>query len=118
MLLSREDFDHFARLYNSLTYFVNQRLEIVSSFPNPEAFPSLPIVERIKIRDELPNNIGLIDDFVTENPANLAPDATCDRLAMEALCVREVNYVPPAQEAHDLLVDQRSTDSIRCFGSN
>ena len=74
MLLSREDFDHFARLYNSLTYFVNHRLEIVSSFPNPEAFPGLPIGERIKIRDELPNNIGLIDDFVTENPANLAPD--------------------------------------------
>ena len=74
MLLSREDFDHFARLYNSLTYFVNQRLEIVSSFPNPEAFLDVPIVERINIRDELVNNIGLIDQFVAENPANLATD--------------------------------------------
>ena len=74
MLLSREDFDHFARLYNSLTHFVNQRLEIVSSFPNPEAFPGLPNMERIEIRDELANNIGLIDDFIAKNPAYLAAD--------------------------------------------
>ena len=74
MLLSREDFDHFARLYDFLAYFLNQRLEIVSNFPDPETFRSLPLEEQINVRDELTKNIGLIDDFVAENPANLAAD--------------------------------------------
>ena len=74
MLLSREDFDHFTRLYNFLAYFLNQRLEIVSSLPDPETFRSLPLEEQINIRDELAKNIGLIDDFIAKNPADLAAD--------------------------------------------
>lgn len=71
MLLSPKDFELFARLYNSLMHFVNHHLEVVPGFSDPETFPGLSIEERIGLRAELVKNIGLIDDFVAANPANL-----------------------------------------------
>ncbi len=75
MLLNLPDVELFFRLHRTLLFFVNQRLGVVSGhLATPEEITVLPPEDRLKLRDALSANVGLIETFVTENPAQLPED--------------------------------------------
>ena len=74
MRLDPLDLRLFYKLHKALMLFVGQRLRIVEPpLASPDQVGKLPLEDRIKLRDALPANLDLIDEFVSENPFNL-PD--------------------------------------------
>ncbi len=72
MLLSPDDADLFFKLHKLLMHFVNGRLHVVKSRPSVIAgHPTYPQSDRLKIRNALLENIGLIERFTQENPDGL-----------------------------------------------
>jgi len=56
-------------------FFVNDRLRVISdTVSTPEHFSELSPEIRAKVRNALVKNVGLIEAFVAENPAQLAAD--------------------------------------------
>lgn len=75
MLLPAHELDLFFKLHASLMCFVNQRLRVVpDKVAAPEEFVDLPIEARLKVRDALNANLGVIESFAAENPAHLLDD--------------------------------------------
>lgn len=74
MLLPQNEVQDFVRLHRSLMYFVNHRLGIFPDVTSPTEFAALPTEERWKLRNAFLNEVGLIESFVEENPANLDHD--------------------------------------------
>ncbi|MBN2181124.1 MAG: hypothetical protein JW715_04360 [Sedimentisphaerales bacterium] len=73
MLLPPKDASLFISLYSSLIGFAAGRLGGVEGIDSLESFISATNEDRAGARDELLNNIGLIDEFVKVNPHTLSP---------------------------------------------
>jgi len=75
MNLPLEDCGIFYKLYSALLSYTNQKLKVVpETFATSEQYTSLPAETRMKVRDALHAHKELIEQFVRENPANLAAD--------------------------------------------
>ncbi|MHB1426915.1 MAG: DUF6398 domain-containing protein [Gemmataceae bacterium] len=75
MLLTPQDVELFFKLYRSLMFFVNQRLQVLpDDVASPEEFSSLSPEVRLKLRDAFLPHTDLIEQFVEENPAHLSDD--------------------------------------------
>ena len=75
MRLSREDGLLFYKLYPALLFYANQKLKVVDEMAcGIEPYLAVPAEQRLKVRNALHAHQELIDGFVRENPANLAPD--------------------------------------------
>lgn len=75
MLLTPDDLDQFYQLHNTLMVFVNQRLQVISDkVSTAQEYGELAPQVRVKVRDALTENLGLIESFVAENPARLTAD--------------------------------------------
>ncbi len=74
MLLPPDEVELFYKLHRSLMHFVNQRLSVVPDIAGPEAFAGLIPQSRWKVRNAFLDNVGLIEPFLAENPADLSAD--------------------------------------------
>jgi hypothetical protein len=73
--LSREEGLLFYKLYPALLFHANQKLKLVDEMATGiEQYLAVPAEFRLKVRNALHVHRELIDGFVQENPANLAPD--------------------------------------------
>ncbi len=68
MILSRQDAGLFFKLVKPLQVFVNNKLDLIQKCSTIEEYQKLEMEQKIKIRDALYKNIGLIDEFISENP--------------------------------------------------
>jgi hypothetical protein len=55
-------------------HYVNHRLGLVAGVKTVEAYANSPQDGKIKVRDALYQHIELLDDFASQNPAQLTPD--------------------------------------------
>jgi hypothetical protein len=63
----------FYNLYSALMFFGNQRIQVLEEpVADVAAYEGLPPQSRMKVRDAFYAQPNLIDQFVQENPANLA----------------------------------------------
>ena len=75
MLLEHRNAELFFRLHRTLMFFVNERLQVIpDKLSMPQDFAALPPEAGLIIRDALVANVGLIEVFVAENPAQLSED--------------------------------------------
>ena len=75
MLLTPDDLDQFYQLHNTLMVFVNQRLQVIpDKVSTAQEYGELAPQVRVKVRDALTENLGLIESFVAENPARLTAE--------------------------------------------
>ncbi|HET6248992.1 MAG TPA: DUF6398 domain-containing protein [Tepidisphaeraceae bacterium] len=75
MQLPPDDVATFFKLHRSLMFFVNQRLQVLPDRPaNADEYSSLPPSARVKVHEALLQHQDVIQSFVDENPAGLAPD--------------------------------------------
>jgi hypothetical protein len=74
MNLSNEDAALFFRLMWQAQLYVNRRLDILPDIDSVEAYGKLTSQQKIQVRDALYKNIGLLDDFVAQNPVGLSED--------------------------------------------
>ena len=73
MLLERHDAALFIRLYSTFMIFVNQRLSVIPArFATLQEFFTLPLQDRIKIRNAWVANVDVLESFISENPARLS----------------------------------------------
>ncbi|MBU2498096.1 MAG: hypothetical protein KKE57_04290 [Proteobacteria bacterium] len=68
MVLSNNDAELFYRLMWPLQLFVNYKLKLVPNCSTVEGYQNLKSDQKLKVRAALYENIGLIDQFVKENP--------------------------------------------------
>ncbi len=76
MLLSKDDSELFFKLHRSLMHFVNVRLKVAPETASPAEFSALPPRSRADVRNALVAELGLVEEFVDKNPADLADDET------------------------------------------
>ena len=74
MKLSTQDADIFFELMWALQFFVNQRLQLLPEVTTVEQYQNCPTAEKMEVRQALYDNIGLIDDFVQENPQQFSDE--------------------------------------------
>ncbi|MEO8356204.1 MAG: hypothetical protein ABI621_09835 [Chloroflexota bacterium] len=74
MTLSHEDGILFFELMWMLQYFVNQKRGFHKDIDSREAYARLPTEKKLKARDELWKNNGLIEAYAQENPDALSPE--------------------------------------------
>lgn len=75
MLLTDDESKLFFKLHRTLMFFVNERLKVIpNKLSTPEEFAVLPPELRLKVGNALLGNIGLIEEFVDQNPSQLADD--------------------------------------------
>jgi hypothetical protein len=75
MILSREEGLLFYKLYPALMCYTNQKLKVVDEMASDlEQYLAVAGEQRLKVRDALQAHQELIDEFIAENPVNLAPD--------------------------------------------
>jgi hypothetical protein len=78
MKLSKQDADLYFDLMWSLQFFVNRKLGLLPKVPSTAVYQNLPQEEKLKVRDALYAQPGLIDEYVQENPDRLS----AEKLAM------------------------------------
>jgi hypothetical protein len=74
MNVSTEDADLFFHLMWPLQFYVKQRLQLLPHLDTLEAYRSAAAEEKLAARNALYENLNLLDDFVTENPAGFSAD--------------------------------------------
>jgi hypothetical protein len=74
MKLSHEEAELFFTLMWALQYFANERLGIIPRGKTLKKYTKRSMEEKHKVRDGLFANMHLIDEFIQENPEQLAPD--------------------------------------------
>lgn len=74
MKLSSEDVNLFYKLMWPLQFYVHQQLQILPHVDSLETYITCSQEEKMQVRNALYENIGLLEAFVAENPAHLAPD--------------------------------------------
>jgi hypothetical protein len=57
----------------AVQFYVNGRLKLVPNIPSAEAYKTRSQEEKMKVREALYQHSELLDDFISENPANLTP---------------------------------------------
>jgi hypothetical protein len=74
MKLSDEDVELFYKLYHSLWFYVNMKLNLIDDINSPNEFFKCSQEEIMELRDELFKTPQLIDSFIDINPMNFSPD--------------------------------------------
>jgi hypothetical protein len=75
MLLTPTEAHLFFKLYGTLLFYVNKRLQVLpEKLASPEEFALQPPESRFKVRNALLDEIDLIESFVNENPAGFTED--------------------------------------------
>jgi len=75
MQVSFDEGKLFYKVYAALLSFVNRKLKVMpEQFSDSREYTALPPEIRINVRDALYKHRELIDQFITENPANLSAD--------------------------------------------
>jgi hypothetical protein len=74
MKLSDEDVELFYKLYHSLWFYVNKKLNLIDDIDSPNEFFKCSIEELMELRDKLFKTPQLIDSFIEVNPMNFSPD--------------------------------------------
>ena len=75
MLLELSDAALFIALYSTFMVFVNDRLGVIPvKFSTPKEFGSLPLRDRVKVRDAWLTRSDLLEPFIAENPARLSDE--------------------------------------------
>ena len=75
MLLTPTEAHLFFKLYGTLLFYVNKRLQVLpEKLASPEEFANQPPESRFKVRNALLDEIDLIESFVNENPAGFTED--------------------------------------------
>src|SRR5581483_6209095 len=75
MLLNYADFQLFHKLHRALLFVVNQRLQVIpDNVSSPDASTSLAPEACLKLQEALATHTDLIQQFVDENPFQLASD--------------------------------------------
>jgi hypothetical protein len=75
MRLDHNDLPLFYKLHQMLMFFANRRLGVIEKpLARPGQVADLPLEDRLKLREALVANLGLIDAFVSENPFKLPED--------------------------------------------
>jgi len=69
MRLSEEDVTLFYKLYPALLVYVNAEQGILGQISTTDELMSQPVDERVRVRDQLYENIALIDSFANDNPS-------------------------------------------------
>ncbi len=72
MNLSPEDAKLFFELMWGLQRYANRRYGVLKDIPSPTKYAELPAQKKLKVREALWKNPGLIDDYVKENPESLS----------------------------------------------
>ena len=74
MKLNNEDAELFYKLYHSLWFFVNKKLNLINNIDSPNEFFGCSSDEIMKLKDELFKNVQFIDSFINTNPMNFSPE--------------------------------------------
>ena len=74
MKLSPEDATLFFKLMWPLQFYVHQQRQILPDVNSVEEYAHCTQEEKLQVRNALYENVGLLDDFVAQNPAQLAAD--------------------------------------------
>lgn len=74
MYLAEKESDRFYTVWIPLLYYVNQRRNVVPSFPKTRGSVSIPIEAALQVRDVLWEDDTLREAFIAENPAGLSQD--------------------------------------------
>ena len=75
MILDPKDVQVFFQLQRSLFCFVNLRLNVIpEKIVTPDEMGRVSLEQRVKVRDALNANVDLIQQFVEENPHQLAEE--------------------------------------------
>jgi hypothetical protein len=72
MILTPEESSLFLKLYKNLLLFTNQKLRIDKNIKSVEEYDKAATKRQLEIRNQLYENIKIIDEFYEDNPANLA----------------------------------------------
>ena len=71
MILAPAEQSLFFKLMLPLQFFVNEKLGVLPEVLTFEDYCRAPMLEKFKVRNALFENIGLIDEFIDENPPDI-----------------------------------------------
>ncbi|MFO7680721.1 MAG: hypothetical protein R6X34_11770 [Chloroflexota bacterium] len=71
MILDPKEAELFFKLMGFLQFYVKEQLDMLPKIKSSEAYASAPGMERMKVRNAVWENPGLISDYVHKNPDNL-----------------------------------------------
>jgi hypothetical protein len=74
MALPNSEGDHFAKMYQSLLFYINDKHNVLKNVHRPEDIHKLDPEAILKLKDELYAVPDQIDSYVKDNPANFASD--------------------------------------------
>lgn len=72
MKVAREDAELFFKLMWNLQFYVNQQRQIRSEIKSVEDYASLPMADKMEVRDALWEDPDVIDAYVEKNPDGLS----------------------------------------------
>lgn len=75
MRLSKENVQLFYKLYPALLVHVNSHQNTLRQASTPDELMAHPVNERVQVRDQLYQNIELIDSFLNDNPFHFSAEA-------------------------------------------
>ncbi|MBN2011193.1 hypothetical protein JW960_17750 [candidate division KSB1 bacterium] len=72
MILPKQDFELLFQLHHSLFVFANVQFQIVENIDTINKFMKLDMIDKVKVRNSIYENIDILKDFYKENPFNFA----------------------------------------------
>ncbi len=74
MILAKKEVELLFKLYTSMMIYANNRLNVFSQINNSKEFHQLDAEDKLKVRDKVFENSGLILEFVEENPFDFSAE--------------------------------------------
>jgi hypothetical protein len=74
MILTEQEYKLFFDLMWSLHYYVNKKLNILPDIKSLDEYIALDREQKLLVRNALYENIGLIDDYINDNPQNFSAE--------------------------------------------
>jgi hypothetical protein len=92
VILSRQEAELFYDLTSSLQYHINQKLNIVPAIGSLDEYRALTMQEKFPVRNAVYEHIGLIDEFVRDNPQQFSQEELANVLGWKTF-VRGKFYI-------------------------
>jgi hypothetical protein len=107
MILTEQECKLFYDLTWSLQYFVNQKLNLIPAIKSLDDYIALDREQKLLVRNALYENIGLIDDYINDNPQNFSVEELAQVRGWKQF-VKDKFYIERYLKKHSIFIGSKN----------
>ncbi len=106
MILTEQERKLFFDLMWSLQHYANQKLNVIPNIKSLDDYIALDMEQKLLVRNAVYENIGLIDDYINDNPQNFSAEELAQVRDWKQF-VKDKFYIERYLKKHSIFIDSK-----------